>query len=154
MSLDRLTTGSVPAVSTGLSEQAGTQDMHEPHDRAVNSTNPGPGLVIALHRPDPEVRVLRVAGDLHDDHAAQLRLVVQEQLLLLPRMLVLDLTRVSNVTGPAVESLVQASEDARKAAVELRLVPPCGPVIDAFSVTQQLFELYASLQEALQIRRT
>ncbi|WP_219414770.1 STAS domain-containing protein [Pseudonocardia nigra] len=124
--------------------------MPEPQERAIDSTELGPGLVIALRRPDPGVRILRVTGELHETNAVQLRLAVLEQLVLLPRLLVLDLTRVSALTPLAVEGLVQAAQDARRAAIALRIVPPLGPLPEALHAKRHVFDLRAGLEEAVQ----
>ena len=100
------------------------------------------GVDVRVERYGPHVRVLTVSGSLTGDRAGRLCRVVRDQLALLPRLLVLEMTRVSAVDTAGVRALVHTAHLAGEAAIRLALVSGSSTAVGAVLEANGLAELF------------
>ncbi|GAA5133341.1 STAS domain-containing protein [Pseudonocardia adelaidensis] len=88
------------------------------------------------------MRVLTVSGALTGDRADRLCGAVREQLALCPRLLGLDMTRVTAVDTAGVRALVHVAHLAAEAAIRLSLVTGASTAVGATLEVNGLAELF------------
>jgi anti-anti-sigma factor len=101
----------------------------------------------------PDVRIVRVRGELNSRTAVRLGAVIQNQLWAWPRLVVVDLTHLTSLGTDSVAVLVAAAVDAREKDIGFRLVGAerevvSGPLRTAGCL--DLFEIHDSLDAALE----
>jgi anti-anti-sigma factor len=109
-------------------------------------------LDLRVERYDPHVRILRGSGSLTGDHADRFCMVVREQLALIPRLLVLELSRVAAVDSAGAQALVQTARLADEAGIRLALVAGISTAVDTMLRVDglaELFELHPRLGPAI-----
>jgi anti-anti-sigma factor len=109
-------------------------------------------LDLRVQRYDPHIRILRGSGSLTGDHAERFCMMVREQLALIPRLLVLELSRVAAVDGAGAQALVQAARLADEAGIRLALVTGISTAVDTMlrvDGLDELFEVHSRLGPAI-----
>lgn len=100
------------------------------------------GLDVRVERYGPHVRVLTVSGPLTGDRADRLCRAVRDQLALVPRLLVLEMTGVTAVDTAGVRVLVRTAHLAGEAAIRLALVSGASTAVGAVLELNGLAELF------------
>lgn len=101
--------------------------------------------------------VVRVSGDLTGDAAPTLRRTLTEELTESPTQLAVDLRGVGRIDNAGVDALESAAALAARSAISFALVATgTGPVVAALAAAdvRQLFEIFASVQDAWDLKRS
>ena len=101
--------------------------------------------------------VVRVSGDLTGDAAPTLHQTLTEELSQSPTQLAVDLRGVGRIDNDGVDALVSAAALAARSAISFALVATgTGPVATALAAAnvRQLFEIFASVQDAWDLKRS
>ena len=110
------------------------------------------GLNLRVERHDPHVRILRGSGSLTGDHADRFCMAVREQLVLVPRLLILELSRVAAVDSAGAQALVHAARLAGEAGIKLSLVTGISTAVDTMLRADglaELFEVHSGIDQAI-----
>jgi anti-anti-sigma factor len=109
------------------------------------------GLELQVKR-YPHVRVLAARGSLSGEHADRLCCEVREQLVLVPRLLVLEMAGVAAVDSAGVRALLHAARLAAEAGITLALVSEASTAVHAaleVNGLSELFEVRSCVEEAI-----
>jgi len=101
--------------------------------------------------------VVRVSGDLTGEAAPTLHRTLTEELTRSPTQLAVDLRGVERIENAGVDALVSAAALAARSAISFVLVATgTGPVVAALAAAdvRQLFEIFASVQDAWEFKRS
>lgn len=110
-------------------------------DRAGADADPS-DLELQVRREAPHVRVLVVRCSLKADHSDRLCSAVRDQLVLVPRLLVLEMTAVAAVDSAGVRALVHAARLADEAGIRLVLVSGASTAVGTAVEVNGLGELF------------
>jgi anti-anti-sigma factor len=82
------------------------------------------GLAVIMMRPDAEETIVEVRGALDAKGAKRLKLAVSMAVAEGARQVTIDLAGASRIGAPGVAALVEATQRAGEATVQLAQVPP------------------------------